>query len=197
MEVVRYWMGIFLRPRPSTLHTHWPLEPLGGLPAVVHLFTRLRKAFPDTGAVTLGVAGYVGGPNSRIADVLRPYQLESHLSSLGSPPQALAELCNTLSGRAQHIALYPDTAVFPDCLLSREMMSYHESQRADATVCDEAPAGLAPVIYRIQTILRIANLGLPGDATDDCLTIMRNANELLTEPYQRLFRISSFQLSEE
>jgi len=46
----------------------------------------------------------------------------------------------------------------------------------------------------VEAILRIANLGLPGDFNDDCLTIMRSANELLTEPYQRPFRIKSFRL---
>jgi glycosyltransferase involved in cell wall biosynthesis len=194
MDLLRSWIGIFLRPRPSTLHTHWPLEPLDGLPAVVHLFARLRKAFPDTATVTLGVVGYGGEPNSRIADTLRPFEVESYLSSLGAPPQVLAELCKSLAGRAQQIVLYPDNSVFPDCLLSREIMSYHESQHADATVCDEAPTGLVPVIYRVETILRIANLGLPGDASDDCLTIMRNANELLTQPYQRPFLIKSFPL---
>lgn len=194
MDLFRSWIGVFLRPRPSTLHTHWPLEPLDGLPTVAHLFTRLRKAFPDTAAVTLGVVGYGGEPNSRIADTLRPYQVESHLSSLGTPPQVLAELSRSFSGRVQHIALYPDTSVFPDCLLSREIMSYHESQRADATVCDEAPVGLVPVIYRVEAILRIAKFGLPGDAGDDCLAIMRDANELLTEPYHRPFLIKSFPL---
>ena len=121
--------------------------------------------------------------------------MESHLSSLGSPIQILAELCNRLSGRAGNIVLYPDASVFPDCLLSREMMSYHESEHADATVCDDAPPGLTPVIYRVETILRVANLGLPGDVSEDCLTIMRNANELLSELSKRPFAIKSFPLS--
>jgi glycosyltransferase involved in cell wall biosynthesis len=196
MDSLRCWIGIFLRPRPATLHTHWPLEPLDGLPTVLHLFARLRKAFPNTAAVRLGVVGYIGGPNLQIADTLRPCQVESHLSALGSQPQVLAELCSALAGRVEHIALYPDTSVFPDCVLSREIISYHDSQHADATLCDETPVGLIPVMYRVETILRIANLGVAGGASDDCLTIMRNVNELLTGPYQRPFRISSLRLDE-
>src|SRR6184192_1097970 len=136
MDLVRCWVGAFLRPRPSSVHTHWPLEPLDGLPTIAHLFARLRKAFPDTSTVMLGVVGYGDSHNSRIVETLGRYEAESHLSSLGSPPQVLAELCKRLAGRAQHIVLYPDTSVFPDCILCRELMGYHESEHADATVCD-------------------------------------------------------------
>src|SRR5947209_8650039 len=167
MDLTHYWVGIFLRPRSSTIHTHWPLEPLDGLPVVARLFGRLRRAFPDTSTVILGVTGHAGDPNSRIAEALRPYDVESHLSGLGSPIKILAELCSQLSGRVRNLALYPDDSVFPDCILCRELMSYHESERADATVCDDAPPGLTPVIYRVEAILRIVNLGLPGDAGDD------------------------------
>src|SRR5262245_25444499 len=180
MDLARYWIGIFLRPRSAAIHTHWPLQPLDGLPVVARLFGRLRRAFPDTSTVTLGVTGHAGGPNSQIAKALQPYGVEPSLSSLGSPITILAELCNRLSGRVRSIVLYPDDSVFPDCTLCRELMSYHASERADATVCDDAPPGLAPVIYRVEAILRVANLGLPGDLNDDCLTIMRNANEILT-----------------
>jgi glycosyltransferase involved in cell wall biosynthesis len=191
MDSVQYWIGIFLRPRSSSIHTHWPLEPLDGRPAVTHLFARLKRAFADASTVVLGVAGHAGGPNAQIAEALRPYEVESHLSSLGSPIEILAEL----SGRARNIVLYPDTSVFPDCILSREMMSYHDSEHADATVCDDVPPGLTPVIYRAETILRIANLGIPGDVSEDCLAIMRNANELLGELSERPFAIKSFPLS--
>src|SRR5947207_4519163 len=134
MDLTRHWIGVFLRPRSSTIHTHWPLEPLDGLPVVGRLFARLRRAFPDTSTVTLGVTGHAGGPNSQIAEALRPYEVDSHLSTLGSPIKILAELCKRLSGRAQNIVLYPDDSVFPDCILCRELMSYHASERADATV---------------------------------------------------------------
>jgi len=73
-------------------------------------------------------------------------------------------------------------------------MSYHESEHADATVCDDAPPGLTPVIYRVETILRVANFGIPGDVNDDCLTIMRNANEFLGEISERPFAITTVQL---
>src|SRR5438552_17716299 len=89
MDLVRRWIGIFLRPRPSTMYTHWPLEPLDGLPVVAHLFVRLRKAFPDSSTISLGVVGYAGDVNSRIADALRPYEVESYLSTSGIPPQVL------------------------------------------------------------------------------------------------------------
>src|SRR6266852_3806581 len=131
MDSVRYWIGIFLRPRSSAIYTHWPLEPLDGIPVVARLFARLRRGFPDTSTVTLGVAGHAGGPNSQIAIVLRPYDVESYLSDLGSPIKILAELCHRLSGRARNIVLYPDDSVFPDCVLCRELMSYHDSERAD------------------------------------------------------------------
>src|SRR5262249_55644312 len=123
MPLLPCWIGVFLRPRPSTLHTHWPLEPLDGLPAVVHLFNRLQRAFPDAAGEILGAVGHAGGPNSRIAETLQPYGVESHLSTLGSQPQALAELCKRLSGRAQSLVLYPDHSIFPDCVLSRELLT--------------------------------------------------------------------------
>ena len=77
---------------------------------------------------------------------------------------------------AEVLLIYPEDAIFPDCVRALAMLEAHLRDRPDATFPEDYPPGFLPEIVESAALRRLASRGVaPGDA-GNLLGLMEQAN---------------------
>jgi glycosyltransferase involved in cell wall biosynthesis len=92
---------------------------------------------------------------------------------------------------ADILLIYPEDAIFPDCLRARAMLDGHLQGRPDATFPEDYPPGFLPEILESAAMRKLASRGVaPGDA-GNLLGLMEQANRQAKDG-RPVFRYSEF-----
>jgi len=167
---------IYVGPKPTSNYSLWLLEPLQGVPVLVHLLKRLHTGLP-IGDFEYHVVCHEGVMSDKLPDVSKAGDARLFVSKAPSRLEALVQFAEA-NAHLNTLLIFDENSIFPDCLLTFKALQLHRREHAEGTVAPGFPAGLLPQIYQTKALYRLKELELPDDVSTDFASVMQKANEL-------------------
>lgn len=183
----------YCSPKITSNYTFWALESVGGKPLLGLTIEGLQCGLPNR-EFAYFVLCHDEGTVKALSAKLVPGVIKIYQSGATNKTMVLADFAKEYRDH-KNLLVYPENSLFPDAVLSAKMLRHHIDREADATGFDDFPKGYLPEIYSNQALRRLAGLGLPDDAANDPLAVMKKSNQLFAGDVSMTFRVGMFNAS--
>jgi glycosyltransferase involved in cell wall biosynthesis len=186
---------IYIYPKVKSNWSNWCLEPIRGKPVLTHLLNRLQKGLP-VGDFQFFILSHEEGMPEQLLEISKDTGVPLFVSKSTGRLRALTDLIKG-KGLSNTLLLFPETAIFPDCRLTIQMLQKHRDEHMEGTVTADFPIGLLPEIYEPKALIRLSDLELPEDVTGEIISVMEKANALFQDDEDQEFQFDLLRLSHE
>lgn len=172
----------------ASVTTYWPQARVVGKPLIAHLIERLYRAFGRNLDLFIGCPSPV--EQSLVEPVISLYRPNVVVHPVRSD---LFRAILSERPSARHLCAFRGDWPFPDCTLSRAMLTEHIAVNRHATFPHADIAGMLPEVYDRSGLEAVAGLNLPCSAGDNLrLLMIKSAEWAAHQSTPSLFRFDVY-----